>query len=344
MSRASEVIQMTLLHERLLSVAEDVGHILIRGAFSSNIKERKDCSTALFDKSGRLIAQADHMPIHIGSLLWGVNILIKRQDKAGFNDGEAWIMNDPYLAGGTHLPDISIITPVFVDESLAFFVGNIAHHADVGGPAPGSVSGNSPTIFHEGIRLPPIRIVKDNQLDQDLIELISNNTRAPLERILDLKTQIGANELGRKMLGRLVSDFGLPKINQGVEKILDYTEARIRSQLKNLKDGEYTAIRYLDDDGAGKKKIPLSVKATIKEDNIELDFSGSGRTAGGAVNLSASSLDATIAYCIKSLLDPSVPANSGLLKAVKTVLPSDSIVNPSPPAAAPSPRASSTCF
>ena len=120
MSRASEVIQMTLLHERLLSVAEDVGHILIRGAFSSNIKERKDCSTALFDKSGRLIAQADHMPIHIGSLLWGVNILIKRQDKAGFNDGEAWIMNDPYLAGGTHLPDISIITPVFVDESSYF--------------------------------------------------------------------------------------------------------------------------------------------------------------------------------------------------------------------------------
>ncbi|MEM7023928.1 MAG: hydantoinase B/oxoprolinase family protein, partial [Pseudomonadota bacterium] len=153
-------VAMAVLAERLVAITEDIGHVLIRGAFSSNIKERRDCSTGLFDHQGRLVAQADHMPIHIGSLLWGVRALVEKYPAGEVADGDVFVCNDPYLAGGTHLPDISILTPVFVGGHLRFFAGSIAHHADVGGPVPGSVSGQSRTIFAEGIRLPLIRIVR----------------------------------------------------------------------------------------------------------------------------------------------------------------------------------------
>ena len=215
-------ITLSIINERLLAVAEDIGHILIRGAFSSNIKERRDCSTAVFDAQGLLVAQADHMPIHIGSLLWGVRALIERHGPDGFAEGEAFVMNDPYLAGGTHLPDISVITPIFVESELRFFVGNIAHHADVGGPTPGSVSGSSPTIFSEGIRLPPIRIARGGIADEDVIALIAHNTREPMERTLDLKTQIGANARGGALLKAVVQDHEVDTVMQACVALIEY--------------------------------------------------------------------------------------------------------------------------
>lgn len=328
-----ETITMTLVHERLLAVAGDIGHILIRGAFSSNIKERRDCSTGVFDADGRLIAQADHMPIHIGSLLWGVRALLARYDLADIRDGDAFVMNDPYLAGGTHLPDISVITPVFVDGTLRFFVGNIAHHADVGGPVAGSVSGTSPTIFWEGIRLPPIRIARGGVADDDVIDLIAHNTREPEERRLDLRAQIGANRRGAALLRAAVADHGEAQIGRAIDGIIAYSARRIRAILASLPDGVYRAERHLDDDGAGSEPVPLAVAAEISGDRLSLDFTGSGPQAGGAVNLSPSSLEATVAYCVKAMLDPGVPANSGLLDAVEITAPEVSIVNPRPPAA-----------
>ncbi|MEM8665741.1 MAG: hydantoinase B/oxoprolinase family protein, partial [Pseudomonadota bacterium] len=308
-------------------------HILIRGAFSSNIKERRDCSTGIFDAAGRLVAQADHMPIHIGSLLWGVRAVLERYGVGEIADGDAFVMNDPYLAGGTHLPDISVITPVFVDGELRFFVGNIAHHADVGGPAPGSVSGTSPNIFHEGIRLPPIRIARGGVADEDVIDLIAHNTREPLERQVDLKTQVGANLRGAALLRAVVDDYDLATVERAIEDIIAYTRRRISTVLGSLPDGTYTAVRHLDDDGGGAGPVPLCVAATVDGTHLTLDFAGSGPEARGAVNLSASSLEATVAYCLKALLDPGVPANSGLVDAVEIRLPGASIVNPRSPAA-----------
>ncbi len=330
---AIDPITLSIINERLLAVAEDIGHILIRGAFSSNIKERRDCSTAVFDAQGLLVAQADHMPIHIGSLLWGVRALIERHGPDGFAEGEAFVMNDPYLAGGTHLPDISVITPVFVESELRFFVGNIAHHADVGGPTPGSVSGSSPTIFSEGIRLPPIRIARGGIADEDVIALIAHNTREPMERTLDLKTQIGANARGGALLKAVVQDHEVDTVMQACGALIEYSARRIRRALSRLEDGAYRAKRYLDDDGAGSEPVPLVVEARITDSALTLDFTGSGPEAKGAVNLSASSLEATVAYAVKALLDPQAPANSGLLAAVELILPEVSIVNPRPPAA-----------
>ncbi|MEM1430445.1 MAG: hydantoinase B/oxoprolinase family protein [Pseudomonadota bacterium] len=326
-------IRMGVIHERLLAVAEDVGQLLIRGAFSSNIKERRDCSTAIFDGAGRLIAQADHMPIHIGSLLWGLRALLKRYAPEEIAEGDAFVMNDPYLAGGTHLPDISVLTPVFAEGRISHFVGNIAHHADVGGPVAGSVSGQSPDIFHEGIRLPPIRIARAGVPDDDLIDLIASNTRAPMERRLDLSTQIGANVRGAALLQAVIDECGLAEVEAAGEAILAHTNARIRAGLGRLTDGRYSATRYLDDDGAGSDPVPLTVTAVVTGDRLTLDFASSGPEAKGAVNLSASSLEATVAYCVKALIDPGVAANGGLLEAVEIRAPGGTVVSPREPAA-----------
>ncbi|MEM8731696.1 MAG: hydantoinase B/oxoprolinase family protein [Pseudomonadota bacterium] len=326
-------IRMSIIQERLLAVAEDVGQLLIRGAFSSNIKERRDCSTAIFDATGQLIAQADHMPIHIGSLLWGVRAILDRYALSEIAEGDAFVMNDPYLAGGTHLPDISVLTPVFVAGQITHFIGNIAHHADVGGPVAGSVSGQSPDIFWEGIRLPPIRIARDGVADRDVIDLISANTRAPVERQLDLRTQIGANARGAELLQNVIAECGVAEIHAAGRAIIAHTSARIRAGLRGLTPGSWTATRYLDDDGAGSPPVPLTVTATVREDHLTLDFTGSGPEAKGAVNLSASSLEATVAYCIKALIDPLVAANGGLLDAVAIRAPEGTIVSPRAPAA-----------
>lgn len=332
-THGADAILMAVVQERLLAVAEDIGHILIRGAFSSNIKERRDCSTAIFDASGRLVAQADHMPIHIGSLLWGVRALVA-QDRAGeMREGDAFVLNDPYLAGGTHLPDISVITPVFVEGVPRYYVGNIAHHADVGGPVPGSVSGRSNSIFAEGIRIPPIRIAREGVVDEDVVGLIAHNTREPLERTLDLKTQVGANARGAELLKDVVAETGADALDRAIDRLIEASATRIRAVLATLPDGTYTALRHLDDDGAGSEPVPLAVAATIKGESLTLDLTGSGPEAKGAVNLSASSLEATVAYAVKALLDPEVAANSGLIEAVTVVAPEGTIVNPHPPAA-----------
>jgi N-methylhydantoinase B len=332
-SDGQRLIAMSIIHERLKAVAEDIGHLLIRGAFSSNIKERRDCSTAIFDAQGRLVAQADHMPIHIGSLLWGLRALLARYPLDSIADGDAFVMNDPYLAGGTHLPDISVITPVFVDGAPRYFVGNIAHHADVGGPEPGSVSGASPNIFWEGIRVPPIRIARAGEPDEDVISMIAHNTREPMERILDLRNQVGANRRGVALMQALMTDHSAAGVDAAVEGIVAHANALVRAAVSALPDGEWTATRYLDDDGAGSNPVPLCCTATISGDQLTLDFTGSGPMAKGAVNLSPSSLEATVCYAIKALLGPTIPSNSGLIDAIRITVPRDSVVNPTAPAA-----------
>jgi len=183
--RLTDPIAMEVFSNRLLSITEDMGNTLIRSSFSTNIKERKDCSVALFDAGGRLIAQASHIPLHLGSLLGSVQAVLAHLPAERMRDGDAFICNDPYLANGTHMPDISVITPVFLDGRVRFFAANVGHHSDVGGPVPGSISGRARSVFEEGLRLPVIRIVRAGELDEDLLALIAHNTRDPDERTLE---------------------------------------------------------------------------------------------------------------------------------------------------------------
>jgi N-methylhydantoinase B len=329
----ADPIQMEVFSNRLLAIAEDMGSILIRSSFSSNIKERKDASTALFDAQGRLIAQADHIPIHLGAMIGAVETILARYGLDEMAAGDAFICNDPYLAGGSHLPDISIITPIHHGGEVRFFAGNIAHHADVGGRTPGSTSGTSRSIFEEGIRLPVIRIARAGVIDEDLLELIACNTRDPEERLLDLRTQIGTNLRGGAMLVALLGRMGWPTVKQAIDDILAYTERRLKNRIAALPDGEYRFERSMDDDGFPGPPVPIVCTARVSGELLELDFAGSGPEARGAINLPDSAIKASVYYCVKAVLDPGLMPNQGIIDPIRISAPAGTIVNPRPPAA-----------
>jgi N-methylhydantoinase B len=331
--RIADPIQMEVFSNRLLAIAEDMGSILIRSSFSSNIKERKDASTALFDARGRLIAQADHIPIHLGAMIGAVETIVARYKLTDMAPGDAFICNDPYLAGGSHLPDISIITPVHHQGEVRFFAGNIAHHADVGGKTPGSTSGSSRSIFEEGIRLPVIRIARGGEIDEDLLALIAWNTRDPEERLLDLRTQIGTNQRGGAMLLALVDRIGWAAVERAIEDILLYTRRRLQLRIAALPDGVYTFERSMDDDGLPGQPVPIVCTVRKSGENLELDFAGSGPEARGAINLPDSAIKASVYYCVKAVLDPGLMPNQGIIDPIRISAPPGSIVNPRPPAA-----------
>jgi N-methylhydantoinase B len=310
-----------------------MGSILIRSSFSSNIKERKDASTAVFDARGRLLAQADHIPIHLGAMIGAVEAILARYKLDAMAPGDAFVCNDPYLAGGSHLPDISIITPVHHDGVVRFFAGNIAHHADLGGRTPGSTSGTSRSIFEEGLRLPVIRIARAGVVDDDLVELIAHNTRDPEERILDLRTQVGTNVRGGAMLTALVDRMGWPAVAAAIEDILTYTRRRLANRISALPDGEFRFERAMDDDGFPGPSVPIVCTARIAGETLTLDFAGSGPEARGAINLPDSALKASVYYCVKAVLDPGLMPNQGIIDAIAITAPEASIVNPRPPAA-----------
>lgn len=331
--RIADPIQMEVFSNRLLAIAEDMGSILIRSSFSSNIKERKDASTALFDARGRLVAQADHIPIHLGAMIGAVETILARHPLSAMAPGDAFICNDPYLAGGSHLPDVSIITPIHHGGQVRFFAGNIAHHADLGGRTPGSTSGTSRSIFEEGIRLPVIRIARAGEIDEDLLELISHNTRDPEERLLDFRTQIGTNVRGGTMLVQLIERMGWPAVEQAIEDILTYTGRRLKNRIAALPDGEYTFERSMDDDGFPGVPVPIVCTVRVKGEALELDFDGSGPEARGAINLPDSALKASVYYCVKAVLDPGLMPNQGIIDPIRIKAPPGTIVNPNPPAA-----------
>jgi N-methylhydantoinase B len=328
-----DAVQMEVFSNRLLAIAEDMGSILIRSSFSSNIKERRDCATALFDARGRLVAQADLIPIHLAAMMGGVHAILRRYDLAELAPGDAFVCNDPYLAGGSHLPDISVISPIHHDGEVRFFAGNIAHHADVGGRNPGSTSGSSRSIFEEGIRIPVIRIARGGEVDRDLVDMIACNTRDPEERVLDLNVQVGTNIRGGKMLCQLIDRMGWRAVGQAIEDILTYTRRRLRNRIAALPDGEYRFTRELDDDGFGGETIPLTCIARIRGDSLELDFSQCGREARGAVNLPESALQASVYYSVKSVLDPDLMPNQGMIDPITITAPPGNIASPRPPAA-----------
>lgn len=329
----ADPVQMEVFSNRLLAIAEDMGSILIRSSFSSNIKERKDASTAVFDAQGRLLAQADHIPIHLGAMIGAVETILARYRLEDMEPGDAFVCNDPYLAGGSHLPDISVITPVHHGGVVRFFAGNIAHHADVGGRTPGSTSGTSRSIFEEGIRLPVIRIARAGGIDDDLVALIAHNTRDPEERILDLRTQVGTNVRGGAMLAALADRMGWEAVERAIEDVLAYTRRRLANRIAALPDGEYRFERAMDDDGFPGPTVPIVCTARIVGEDLTLDFTGSGPEARGAVNLPDSALKASVYYCVKAVLDPGLMPNQGIIDPIRIVVPPGTIVSPRPPAA-----------
>jgi N-methylhydantoinase B len=332
-NRVFSPVAMEVFSNRLLSITEDMGNTLIRSSFSTNIKERRDCSVGMFDAFGRLVAQASHVPLHLGSLMGGVNAVLQHYRVEDMKPGDAFICNDPYLAGGTHMPDISVVSPVVIDGAVRFFTANIAHHSDVGGSVPGSISGAARTVFEEGIRIPAIRVADAGKINDDIMRFIVANTREPEERLLDLRVQVATNARGVAMAQALAAKTGLDAMLGSVDDLLAYTGRRLRNRIAALTDGEYTCTSYLDDDGQGGDPVAITATARIAGETLTLDFTGTAPQARGAMNVPDSALRATVYYSVKTLLDPGLPPNGGMFEAIEIEAPEGCLVNPRHPAA-----------
>ncbi len=318
-------IALEVIGSALLSIAEEMGQALIRSSYSSNIKERQDCSTAIFNARGEVIAQAEHIPMHLGSLIMIVQEILRRYPAATLRAGDAFIGNDPYTGGSTHLPDITLASPVFFDGALAGFVANIAHHADGSG-------GATRTIYDEGLRIPPIRLAEAGVLREDLMELLLLNFRLPRERRGDFRAQFAANRTGAERLGELLARHGRAPCEAAMDELLAYGERKIRAALRRIPSGVYAFEDWMDDDGAGGPPVPIKVAITVDGDRIALDWTGTGPQVPGDINVVYLALVATVYYALKALLDPTIPANGGFYRAIRVDAPEGSIVNARPPA------------
>jgi N-methylhydantoinase B len=325
-------IRAEVVARHLLASAEEMGATLMRTAFSPNIKERADCSTAIFDAAGQVVALAQRVPIHLGSMVGAVDEIRSRFGADEIRPGDMFVANDPYNGGGSHLPDINVIAPVFCDGRIVAFVANIAHHADVGGMVPGSEAAICKTIYQEGLRLPPVKIVSEGRVNRDLVAIILLNSRTPQERDGDLKAQIAANVVGIRAVTGLMQRYGVEQTEATIAAYLDFTERRFRAAISRLPRGTYRAEDFLDGDRDGETcKIRLAL--TVGEGQLTFDFEGSGKQVESARNIPYRALLATVYTVAKSLLDPDVPANAGYYRTLSIMAPPGSVVGPTPPAA-----------
>ena len=309
-------ILLEVIGNTFMSIAEEMGAVLVKSAYSTNIKERKDCSCALFDAAGNTIAQAEHIPMHLGSML-GLIGEIKRHFKLEeIKPGDMFIANDPYNGGGTHLPDIAVASPVFYDGEIVAFVANIAHHNDVGGRVPGSNAADSDSIYAEGIRIPTVKIFREGELDKDILNLILLNCRVRHIRLGDLNAQFACNKKGVQRMEDVCAKYGKETVALCMEELLDYSERKIRMALSAIPNGSHEFEDYLDSDGLGSDPIKLNVKVATKDEDIELEFTDNPDQVKGAINLPLSALRASVYYAIRSIVDPSLPSNGGYYRAI----------------------------
>jgi N-methylhydantoinase B len=328
---AADPIQLAVFQSAVHSVAEEMGAALRRTALSPNIKERRDYSCAVFDGRGRVIAMGDHMPVHLGSMPMSVEAAVKAID---FAPGDIAILNDPY-AGGTHLPDITMVLPVFLAEQLrpAFYVANRAHHADVGGAFPGSM-GPANEIFQEGIRIPPVRIVRGGQIDREILNLVLLNVRTPKEREGDLQSQIGACRVGEQRMIELAEKYGEGELQALIEELLDYSERLLRAQLRAMPAGDFSAEDWLDDDGVTDHPCRIAVRLQFHPDaeQVYIDFTGSSDQVAGSINAVRAITLSACFYVLRCLLPEDAPATAGVLRPLTLETPAGSIVDARPPA------------
>ena len=327
-------ITLEILHNGLKSVTDETYITITKAAYSTNIKERRDHSTAIMDVAGRLIVQADNsLPIHLASMLGLMERLLAKFPLSEINEGDIFVANDPYAAGGTHLPDVNLAMPIFVDGRLLGFVCNLAHHADIGGMAPGSMAGGMSEIYQEGLRIPVVRLFRQGELVQDVLDLLLLNVRVPEERRGDYYAQIAACRLGERRMHEMAARYGADLLKAAYDTILERTEIRIRTAVSAIPDGTYHFRDILDNDGMGTSDIPIEVTIVVIGDDIRFDFAGSGPQVRGNVNVTLNATQSAVYYTLKGMLDPNIPNNHGLIRAVDISAPEGTIVNAVFPAA-----------
>lgn len=324
-------ITIEVVRNALQSVAEEMGNTLIRTAFSTNIKDRLDASAAVYTPKGELVAQAEHIPLHLGLMPSVVKEVLHIYPPETLESGDAILINDPYISG-SHLPDVFLVTPVFYGGKIVAITSNIAHHVDVGGIAPGSMSVNATDIFQEGLRLPGVKFIKQGEMDESLLRVIQTNVRTSSVTTGDLYAQIAANNVGAKRVIELVETYGEDYFQACLEAILDYSERRMKKALEKIPAGVYKFTDYLEGDGLNEWDIPIKVAIKVEKDNVYLDFEGSSKQTKGPVNSTIGVTRACAYYGIKAMCDPDVPTNAGAFRVIHVKAPEGSIVNPTFPA------------
>jgi N-methylhydantoinase B len=312
-------VQLQVLTGALRAICEEMGAVLIHSAHSANIKERRDASTALFDGQGQMVMQAEHIPVHLGAMPAAVAAVLD-EDHA---PDRSWILNDPYR-GGTHLPDITVITPVFADHELIAFAANRAHHADVGGPTPGSMPADSRTLEDEGV------VISPRVLDEPAIGELSGQMRQPEQRRADLRAQVAANRTGARRLSELWDRFGRDTVASAFMEVLDYAERRTRACLEELEDGERTARDVLE---AREGDLEIALTATVAGDRLTLDFDGTAEQHEGNLNCPLAVTRSACYFAIRVLTDPDIPPSAGAYRPIEVRAPEGSLLNARPPAA-----------
>ncbi|MBW1935357.1 MAG: hydantoinase B/oxoprolinase family protein [Deltaproteobacteria bacterium] len=322
-------ILLEVFKNRFSSISEEMGVTLTRTAFSPNIKERRDLSCAVFDREGSMIAQAAHIPVHLGSMPMSVKSAI---EALPFREGDMVMLNDPFK-GGTHLPDITIVAPVFAGEKdPRFYVANRAHHADVGGMSSGSMP-LSTSLFQEGIIIPPLKIVEEGKIDRKIMGFLLNNVRTPGEREGDFSAQIMANITGVRRTEELIKKYTLDTVEFYAQSLMSYAEQVTRRAIKSIPDGFYSFEDFMDDDGLAREKIKVHVLITVRGDEAVLDFRNSDSQAQGSINgVYAITLSAVL-YVFRSIVDIDIPTNEGCLRPLKVITRKGSVVDAEFPAA-----------
>jgi len=321
-------IELTLFNHRIQTVCDEMGAVLMRTALSPNIKDRLDFSCAVFDARGELTAQAAHIPVHLGSMAYAMADIVNRHD---WQDGDMIILNDPYL-GGTHLPDVTLISPVFADNQLCAFVANRAHHADIGASSPGSMP-LATRLDEEGVVIPPTLLMEKGRLQEESFGAILGHLRNPQLGRADFSAQISANLTGRKRLLSLVESMRVKRFMSGLQALNDYAESLAHAGLQEIPDGRYHFTDVMDDDGMGNTSIPIEVTLTVTGDTITVDFTGTGEQVSGNINCPLSVAAAAVYYVFYCLMPPQTPACAGSFRPVSIHAPAGSLLNARHPAA-----------
>jgi len=332
MRPGADPVSIEVCRHALIGVAEEMGTIMKRAAFSTMIKERDDRSCAIFTPDLQLVAQAEHLPIHLALLISTVPAAMGALGPKGLAPGDISIHNDPYV-GGSHLPDFTTIMPIH-DESgvLLGYSAVIAHMTDVGGAAPGGLGGNAKEIFDEGIRLPPVRLYRGGELNEDVLTFIRSNVRLPETMAGDILAQAAANLAAQRGVRRVARRFGPDVLLGYMREIVDYTERRTRQEISRLPDGRFEFEDYVDDDGNSDEPVLVRAAVTISGDRLTVDFTGSSPQRAGPVNAAFAVVQSAVFYVLRCLIDPTIPTSSGCLRPITVIAPEGSVVNASYPA------------
>ncbi|MCW4049399.1 MAG: hydantoinase B/oxoprolinase family protein [Candidatus Bathyarchaeota archaeon] len=314
----------------LIYAAEEMGIALKKSAYSPNIKERMDHSCALFNHRRELIAQAEHIPVHLGSMAMAVRVGLEVY-KGTLEPGDMLLLNDPYISG-THLPDLTMIAPIFSEGSIIGYAANKAHHTDIGGKAPGSLAADSTELYQEGLVIPPVKLVRKGVLDSDLSNLIRSNVRTPLVQMGDIRAQIAANNTGIKRVDELVEQYGAETLHQAMDDVMDYSERRMREEISAMPDGVYSAVDYMESILPGDGDVSITVTITKNGDSMVFDYSGTSDMVDRPVNAPLGVTVAGIYFTLISTTDPTIPVNDGCFRPITLKVPEGCMMNPIRPA------------